>query len=370
MATYVTRTLKDGSKRIKVVVRRKNAPTAAKTFRERREAVAWATLLEGEILSGYSSPRIEATRHTVADAIKQYKEVELSRKTRKPKAQIAQLDWWSTELGHLKLAQLTGPLICRCRDKLASGTTVQGKPRQPATVNRYLAALSHVLSVATRDWGWMPESPMSRVRKLKEPRGRVRYLSSEELNALVAAGARSSDPYLYVILILAISTGMRRGEITTLRVGDIDWERKRIILQQTKNGERRAVPLASRPGKLLREIIPTDAHRNDPAFPSTTPGYEDRPWDFQRAWKGVLKEAQLDDFRFHDLRHSCASYLAMTGATTTEIAEVLGHKTLQMVKRYAHLTESHISKLLEKMNDRFLPDNPAMKAEVHNDCKG
>jgi integrase len=349
MATYVVRTLKSGLKKVKVMVRRKNAPCLTQTFRTRRDAEAWAMSIEGELLSGQSSPRVEATLHTLADTIQRYKEVELSRKKRKHNDQVAQLDWWVKELGHLKLAQLNGPVICTCRDKLASGITVQGKPRQPATVNRYLAALSHVLSVATRDWGWMPESPMYRVRKFKEPLGRVEFLSDVQRNSLLNAATSATDPHLYLIIVLAIATGMRRGEITGLRWENIDWERRRIILLKTKNGERRAVPLPEAALTHLRERFHGPENLHDLLFPSTKEGFEGRPWDFTRAWKRALKSANIENFRFHDLRHSCASYLAMNGATTAEIAEVLGHKTLQMVRRYAHLSDSHVANLVNRV---------------------
>jgi integrase len=350
MATYVVRTKKDGCKRVKVMVRRKNAPSVTQTFRTRREAEAWAMSIEGEILNGQESPRIEAMRHTLADAIQRYKEVEFPRKARQAKDQLAQLNWWLARLGQVKLAQLLPSLICRCRDELAMGTTVQGKPRQPATVNRYLAALSHVLSVAYRDWGWLPDSPMSRVRKLKEPRGRVEYLSDDQRVSLLGVCANSKDPHLYLIVVMAISTGMRRGEIVGLKWRDIDWERRRIVLRHTKNDERRAVPLAPKVLDLLKERAKGNG-QDELIFPSVKKGFEGRSWDFGRAWKSALRDAKIENFRFHDLRHSCASYLAMNGATTAEIAEVLGHKTLQMVKRYAHLTESHVASLLTRVTN-------------------
>lgn len=311
--------------------------------------------IEGEILGRDHSPQVEANRHTVEDAIRRYKEVELSRKTRKHNDQVAQLDWWARELGHLKLAQLSGPLICGCRDKLVGGKTVQGKPRQPATVNRYLAALSHVLRVTTRDWGWMPESPMNRVRKLKEPRGRVRYLSELELPVLLRTCAASTDPHLNLIVLLALATGMRRGEIVGLRWSAIDCSRRRIILDRTKNGERRAVPLPLMLLDAFKSRFPADDEREELVFRSVKSGFEGRTWDFTRAWRRAVANAGIEGFRFHDLRHSCASYLAMTGATTNEIAEILGHKTLQMVKRYAHLCDSHVEQVLNRMIAQKFP---------------
>lgn len=90
------------------------------------------------------------------------------------------------------------------------------------------------------------------------------------------------------------------------------------------------------------------------------PSKRDRsvPMDIRKAWESCLREAEVEDFRFHDLRHSAASYLAMSGASLTEIADVLGHKTLDMVKRYAHLTEGHKASVVERMASKFLSDTP------------
>jgi integrase len=349
VATFVQRQLKNGAKRVKAMVRRKNAPSITQTFSSRREAEIWAMTIEGEILSAPISPRIEATRHNLREAIARYKATVLCHRSRIAKDQLAQLEWWVSELGDVKLDRLTGPLICGRRDKLAMGTTKQGKPRQPGTVNRYLAALSHVLSTAARDWAWLPESPMARVRKMKEPRGRVRYLTDQELPAFMSACEASSDPHLRLIVMLALSTGMRRGEIVGIRWGDIDWERRRVILTKTKNGERRAVPLPTKALEALRlrssQLNSTSAY----VFSSVKPGFETKRWDFSRAWHAALRRAGIKNFRFHDLRHSCASYLAMNGATTMEIAEVLGHKTLAMVRRYSHLADGHVAGLVERL---------------------
>lgn len=354
MATYVVRTLRSGVKNIKVMVRRKNAPSTTRTFATRREAEAWAMSIEGEILTARSSPRVEADRHTLADAIARYVDVELARKAGSHKNVASQLAWWKQELGDLKLAEINRHVLCRCREKLATTLNARGVRRQPATVNRYLAAISHVLSVAVYDWGWLEQSPMKAVRKLKEARGRLRFLSEQERLSLLDECRKTGDPHLFEIVMLAIHTGMRLGEIVALTWARVDFERKRIVLLETKNGERRAVPLTTSMTQLLIRKRPTTWQREELVFPSVKRGFEGRPWDFRRAWTRALAAADIQDFRFHDLRHTCASYLAMSGATTAEIAEVLGHKTLQMVKRYAHLTESHVGTVLDRMEKRMI----------------
>ena len=143
-------------------------------------------------------------------------------------------------------------------------------------------------------------------------------------------------------MTIALTTGMRQGEILTLRWPVIDLERKRLVLHETKNGERRAVPLTGPALTTLKAWAKVRRLDTDLVFPETK-GFHHRWWE-------ALERAKLTDFRFHDLRHTAASYLAMHGATPSEIAEVLGHKTLQMVKRHAHLSDSHIAGVMERVN--------------------
>lgn len=109
----------------------------------------------------------------------------------------------------------------------------------------------------------------------------------------------------------------------------------RIILHETKNGERRAVPLCDYAMEVVKELF-VNRRRSSPLLFASQHLLSDKPYDMRFAWKKVLKQAQLENFRPHDMRHCAASELAMSGASLAEIAEVLGHKTLQMVKRYSH----------------------------------
>jgi len=220
-------------------------------------------------------------------------------------------------------------------------------------VVRYLAVLSHCYTMVVREWGWTDDTPMRKVSKPKEPPGRVRFLSEDERAHLLAACRESRNPFLYPIVVLALSTGMRRSEIMNLTWDRVDFGCGVITLQTgtTKNNEARAVPLVVHAAEVLRELA--TVRRIDTALLFPAPraeGASPRPNDIQSAWDAALKRAQIESFRFHDLRHTAASYLAMNGATLAEIAEVLGHKTLAMVKRYARLTEAHTSRVVERMN--------------------
>src|SRR5262249_1774400 len=132
--------------------------------------------------------------------------------------------------------------------------------------------------------------------------------------------------------------GARKMELLTLTWRDVDLQRGVITLHTTKNGERRVLPLAGPAMALMRQHAKVRRPDTPPVFPRSDGR---KPLDIRSVWKTALKHANIVDFRFHDLRHSAASYLAMNGASLAEIAEILGHKTLAMVKRYAHLSEVH-----------------------------
>lgn len=351
MATIQTRKTRDGKAHYRVIVRLKGHPAQSATFRRKTDAKRWAQDTEVAIREGRYFKTTEARRRTLEELIDRYiaEVLPASRKREADRRHLAsQLRWWSRHLGAYTLADVTPAMIGQHRDRLARQPP-GGRPISPATLNRYLQALSHAFSVAVREWGWIEDSPVRRVRRLKEPRGRVRFLSDAERGRLLDVCRDSHEPRLYPLVLLAVSTGARSGELLALRWPDIDLERGLAVLHETKNDERRAIPLAGPALEEMRERsrlrrIDTDLVFANPQGLATFP---------RKAWNATLKAAQIEDFRFHDLRHSAASYLAMSGATLAEIAEVLGHKTLAMVKRYSHLTEQHTSRVVARMNERI-----------------
>ncbi|MGH8657351.1 MAG: tyrosine-type recombinase/integrase [Gammaproteobacteria bacterium] len=348
MANIVKRTGRDGEITYLVRVRLKSK-TASATFRRKTDAKHWAEKTEAAILERRFFQRAEAERRTLGEAIERYEQTHLSA-LRSARSRRQHLAWWNERLGGSLLADITPAVITEYRDKLAAGKVRQGKLRGPGTVNRYLAALSHVLTFAAREWHWIERNPCEQVSILKEPRGRVRYLTDEERERLLAECKAHSDE-LYLIVLLALATGGRRGEILGLKWHDVDLKRGHVVFQETKNGERRGLPIRGQTLELLRakvRRIDTDLlfpSRKDPA----------KPINVQHVFDNALQRAGIGDFRFHDLRHSCASYLAMNGASLAEIAAVLGHRTLEMVKRYSHLSDQHLGDVLTRMNERLFP---------------
>ncbi|MDJ0862038.1 MAG: site-specific integrase [Gammaproteobacteria bacterium] len=358
MATIRERSSKDGKSRYHVQVRLKGYPPQTASFARKTDAKAWAQQTEAAIREGRHFKTVEAKRHTLAETIDRYVATVLINTPDSYRDRAQQLRWWKDKIGDYLLAEVSPALLVECRDDLAAGITVRKKPRSPATVKRYLAALSHVFTIAVKEWGWLEDNPALKITKPKEPRGRVRFLSDDERNRLLVACQKSNNPYLYPVVVLALSTGMRQAEILNLRWHDVDRHQGRITLHETKNDERRVVPLVGRALELMQEHAKVRALGSDLLFPakkSLRQGRKEVSADLRKPWQQALRSAQIDDFRFHDLRHSAASYLAMNGASLAEIAEVLGHKTLAMVRRYAHLSEAHTAGVVARMNERIFP---------------
>lgn len=353
MATIEKRTSKDGSTSYRVKVRLKGYPVQTASFERLTDARKWGQLTEAAIREGRHFKTSEAKRHTLADLVDRYARDILPQHPKKARDYAPHLAWWKSKIGSHVLADVSPALIAECRDKLASEVTVRGKPRAPATVVRFMAALSHAFTVAVKEWGWLEDSPMRKVRKPALPRGRVRFLSDDERDRLLKACKESGNPNLYPVVVLALSTGMRLGEIMGLTWDVVDLNRGRAILHETKNGERRAVAITGHALAVMKELGKVRKLNDNRVFPPTERAKKAATLDLRTPWETAVKNAALDDFHFHDLRHSAASYLAMNGASLAEIAEVLGHKTLQMVKRYAHLSEGHTARVVASMNDKI-----------------
>jgi|TARA_B110000263_G_scaffold241236_1_gene245273 integrase len=354
MANFEKRTTREGKTVHRVRIRLKGYPTETATFDRLTDAKKWAASTESSIREGRHFKTSEAKRRTLGEMIDRY-----IRDVLPKKSEIMQYDqdrhlrWWKEQIGEKSLADVTSPLLAEYRDKLGKGSRREDgtfKSRSPATVVRYMAALSHAFTIAMQEWQWVDDTPTRKVKKPKEPRGRVRFLSDEEREKLLEACENSKEAFLYPIVVLALSTGARKSEILNLTWGDIDLKRKVAVLQHTKNDERRALPLSGEALKCVKSLAEMRRIDTRLLFPDES---GTKPILIRAPWQKVLKEAGVEDFKFHDLRHSAASYLAMSGASLAEIAEVLGHKTLQMVKRYSHLSEQHTASVVSKMNEKI-----------------
>lgn len=331
-------------------IRIKGMPEVSETFPKKSQAVTWARKMEAKIRDERFSPRKEDLERTFGDLIDRYIQSELPKKPKSQAKQTMQLLWWKSQLGAYFLNHITPAVIAQVRDRLFQGLSCRGKTRSTSTANRYLAVLSHVYTVAVKEWGWCAENIALKIRRSKEGKARDRFLEKEEISRLLSVCQKSKSPYLYAIVLIALTTCARKGEILSLKWSDVDFSRQKITFRETKNGEARSVSLSSAVmdcllGEKTKRII-----LNEYVFPSLGGS---KPADFTTSWKRVVKSIGLN-ICFHTLRHTGASHLAMNGATLLEIAAILGHKTLTMVKRYSHLSTSSTATVLDRMNRNIL----------------
>jgi integrase len=229
-------------------VRRAGYPNLTATFRRKNDAVEWVRGQELKILGGRTSVRGAARLPTLQDAIDKYLSERHSDLNRR-----VHLSRWATALGAVPLKQLNYAAIKQAMTTLraAPGRTTTGE-LSPSSIRVHLCSLSIVCKMAKR-LGWIDHNPVEDVESFPQSKVRVRYLDEEELSRILNACRRSSYAPLYLIVLLALSTGMRKQEILSLKWKQVDWARKCLILEQTKNGLRRSVPLTGKALELLTE---------------------------------------------------------------------------------------------------------------------
>jgi integrase len=344
----------DGKTTYRVRIRLKGYPVQTATFERKTDANKWIQATESAIREGRHFKTAEAKKHTFAEMIDRYIKDVLPKKSKQIPAQLSQLKRWKAELGSYVLSDITAPLIVECRDKLGSEITPRGNIRSPATVVRYMAALSHTFTIAINEWEWLVHSPIRTVTKPIEPRGRVRFLDEAERQKLLETCKKAPNKLLYPCVVLGIATGMRKSELMNLRWSDVNLQEGYLILHHTKNGDRRRVPVSGRALELLVNHSKVRRIDTDLLFPSDR--NPQKPIDLRKPWTTVINETGINDFHWHDLRHCFASYLAMNGASLAAIADLLGHKTLEMVKRYAHLSDGYVSTVSASMNAKIFQE--------------
>ena len=272
--------------------------------------------------------------------------------------------------GRLKSAYDMGlfvkTLVERYKDKSLSDFTMQDlelfqtdwvKKFSIAYTNRLTATLKRMFTKAS-DWEMVNEGVLKRIRKAKQLKGetkRLKYLTEEEAQRLI----NHSDRFLKPIVITALNTGMRKSEILHLTWDRVDLKNRIILLDKTKNGERREIPMNQTLYDVLLEL---PRHISGYVFANPKTG---KPYNnVKKSFGTALRKSHILDFRFHDLRHTFASWLVMKGVDLTTIKELLGHKDIKMTLRYSHLAPSHIRNAVENLCYSFVIE------EKNKDCKG
>ncbi len=231
--------------------------------------------------------------------------------------------------------------------------------RAGGTVNREVSCLRAVLTMAVRQ-GMMSRNPASRPRMLPENRGRLRYLSIEEAALLLDLAKKTASKDIFTLILVALDTGMRRGEIFNIHREDLDFKNNQIWVRAPKNGTPRYVPMTAR----VRDVLNKRPRRIDTeyVFAGRIPG-KHLSNGIREVFVTLCQRAGIKDFRFHDLRHTFASHLAMAGVPLHAIGQILGHKTPSMTARYSHLSPEFLKQAVMslpewtttgKTSDQFL----------------
>jgi integrase len=319
-------------------------------FTTRRDAEAYARRIQ-PVLAQLEAGDVELG-HTFGELIEEYEADALPRLNAKDRvARRRQLEWWRDQLGSdTPIATVTPPRISRALAALAKQPPLSaprgklqprkadGRTLSASTVNRYRAGLSAVFTFAVKDLYWIDQNPVHRTRLLREPDGRVRYLEPEEIRRLGECIDRRSG-HLQLLFWLAICTGARVNELLTATWRNLTFAADgsaMLRIPTSKNGEPRCLPVTLAKAVTLLKVQRIRFKKTgDLIFPPERRGKKHAAWSTR--WREALLEAGIDDFRFHDLRHCFASYCAMDGLDGLQIADLTGHKTLAMVRRYSHL---------------------------------
>jgi integrase len=304
-----------------VRIRLSNTPTITKTFNRKSNAKQWAREIENKIECGNLGADVKPTDETLGEVLDKY----LHQITPKKKSSVVEtirIKWLMREpIASVQICRLTPQHIAKFRDERlrhVSGTTVL----------KDLALLSHAITIAVREWGWpLAVNPVKQITKPKPNAPRDRRLEEGEEERLLAACSASRNPYFKALVVVAIETAMRRGELLGLERQYLKINNRTAYLPMTKNGDSRTVPLSTRAIATLNDL---PVHISGKVFPLSETA-------LRGLWGRACRRAGIVVLHFHDLRHEATSRLFEKGLNIMEVSAITGHKDPKMLKRYTHL---------------------------------
>lgn len=328
----------------RAIIRTKNK-SITKTFKKKGLATEWAKRIEGDAdliaatgCKGASIPFSQCAdefhdQWTGKDDI------------------TGKISFWKAQLGNTPLTSVDDIQVDDILTEYSEGAALcglkrsnAGRKRAPATVNRMRALLSSIFVYAIKKKKYIKKNPVKTTNSFKEPKGRTRRLSDEERPALLSACRDSQWDRLYLLVLMALTTGARQGELLGLHWDDIDFKERTALLIDTKNGESRILSI---PLETMTELLRFREIGSGLLFPSPTKFR--KPFEFRKHWHKAMAGAGIVGFRFHDLRHSCASMMINANVSLTEIGRVLGHKSTQTTLRYAHMEVSTKQEIMDRV---------------------
>lgn len=329
----------------KVEIRIKGHPKLNQNFDRLSDAQRWAEDTEAILRAGGYVGETVPDDMAFSKALDRYElEVSSHKRPNTRAREITSANKLRKNFTGLSLKEITPAHAAAFRDKRL-------KHVGPSTVQKDLALLSHLYTIAKTEWALDVNNPVASIRKPTKPDGRLRLLSKDEARHLLEICQKSRNEKLYTFVQLLLHTGMRPSEGAGLLWGKIDIDARIIDLTLTKTKPRR-VPLTIKAIEILLDIMPEECNKNKPVFlpENISSTVQRRPnLFFRRAFDNAVKKANIEDFHMHDLRHTAASYLLMSGVDLRTLADILGHSTMQMVQRYTHLLDDHRLKAVDRI---------------------
>ena len=374
MAEIKERFKKNGKPSYTVSIRIAGYPPVTRTFERKTDAKQWASKTETEIRENINFPKRKAQKYTVADIIDKFIENELPKKKEKTKSEfIRELNWYKKEIGHYYLSSLTTETLVNCREKLAKRhkeipirnknaknlePRLSEKTLTSASINKYMTYMRSVFSYCVNDLDILDFNPMAKVKKLSEKNKRTRCLELKEIAKLLNA-CKNADYELYLCVLIALLADARKGEIIHLTWGTIDLESDihMFYFLDTKNGTDRGTPMHD---FLYTALVAFKARHkvrslnNDYIFKTI----DGKPKEslIGKLFPKIVKQCGIKDFRFHDLRHTGASWQAKMGISQPITQEILGHKSPAMTDRYTHLRAENLIPAIKQTGDKMLSE--------------
>lgn len=314
-----------------VQLRLKGTGPVTRSFPFKKDALHWAKVQESKLRLGEYAPHDEKhTNSTVADMLVRYADEDVGKKRSADYERIMIRALLRTDLAQVRLSGISSRPFARYRDKRLRSVG-------PAVVRRELVILQHMFETAIREWGYtFLKNPISQVKKPKEPPSRNRRLEPHEEQLLFDGCNGSTVTYLKPIIVIALETGMRRGEILRIEHNHINESLRTLRIPITKNGHPRTIPLTGRALATLQGLSAAEDRRLFPVTPNA----------FRLSWERLRRRADITDLHFHDLRHEAISRFFEWGLSVAEVALISGHRDVRQLFRYTHLRAEDVARKL------------------------
>ena len=324
-----------------VQIRLQNTPALAKSFNFKKDAEEWAREMETRAQRGELGPDRKALDNiSLGCLVKRYKQEVVPAKKGAEIERIVLDAFLRHPICQKKLSSVTSADFAQYRDERLQGITAKSLKRQ-------LSPIHNMFEVARDEWGLpIRENPLDKVKLKAVDNRRERRLKDGELELILEAAKTRRNPYIIPIILFALETAMRRGEILALRWDDVDLKRLCVTIREAKNGYSRTIPLTPAACELTCALVQGNRREGsdtEKVFPTTANAV-------RLLWQRITKAAGIQDLHFHDLRHEAISRFFELGLTVPEVASISGHRDARMLLRYAHAQTKVVQEKLSRFS--------------------